>query len=104
MSKAAWPGWPANFLYRYWLKASTKRPNFFPPGDIRLGTPAKRDTNPKYVAVRSPWREFEFWFMIIQHAIVPKVSLPHAFKHWSRIRKSLMENARKRQLQLDTIY
>ena len=80
------------------------RLNFFPPGDIQLKAPAKGNTKSKNVAVRSPWREFEFWFMIIQHAIVPKVSLPHAFNNWSRIKKSLMENARERQLQLNEIY
>ena len=80
------------------------RPNLFPPGDIQLEAPAKEGTEPKNVGVRSPWREFEFWFMIIQHAIVPKVSLPHAFTYWPRIKKSLMENARKRQLQVKEIF
>ena len=76
------------------------RPNVFPPGATQLKAPDRKLSGSKNAGVRSLWREFEFWFMIIQHAIVPKVSLPHAFKYWPRIKNSLMENTRARQLQL----
>jgi hypothetical protein len=51
--------------------------------------------------VRSPWREFEFCFMLVRNAIVPRLSLERALGDWPRIRRDLMENARKRKLQID---
>ncbi len=53
--------------------------------------------------VRSPWREFEFWFMVVQHAIVPRLSITQALQHWSTIKKNLMENSRKRRLQIESL-
>ena len=41
--------------------------------------------------------------MIVQHAVVPRVSIAQALENWARIRKGLMENPRKRQLQIDTL-
>lgn len=37
--------------------------------------------------VRSPWREFEFWFMVVQQAIVPRLSMEQALEHWGQIKK-----------------
>ena len=53
--------------------------------------------------VRSPWREFEFWFMVVQHTVVPKLSLSLALQNWPRIRGNLMENARSRKLQFNVL-
>jgi hypothetical protein len=41
--------------------------------------------------------------MAVQHAIVPRVSIEKVLKNWPRIRERLMENSRKRQLQMDYI-
>jgi len=41
--------------------------------------------------------------MIVQHAVVPRVSIAQAFDGWARIRKGLMENPRKRQLQINEL-
>ena len=43
------------------------------------------------------WREFEFFFMVVQHAIVPRLSINKTIEHWPDIRKRLMENSRKRK-------
>lgn len=42
--------------------------------------------------------------MIARGAIVPRVSISQALENWPRIRKRLMENARKRQIQTDELY
>jgi len=49
------------------------------------------------------WREFEFWFMVLQQAIIPKVSIPDAIKNWGTIKNDLMERTRKRKPQLELI-
>ena len=68
-----------------------------------MNLPAPGSEQKKNSPVRSPWREFEFWFMIVRSAIVPRVSISQAIENWPRIRKRLMENARKRQIQTDEL-
>lgn len=51
--------------------------------------------------VRSPWREFEFWLMNLQHAIVPRLSLAKTLVRWPLIREKLAEPPRRRALQMD---
>ena len=58
-----------------------------------------REKDTKTQAVRSPWREYEFWFMVVQHAIVPRLSVNQALDHWPQIRAKLMERPRIRKLQ-----
>ena len=41
--------------------------------------------------------------MVAQKAIVPGISISEALENWPRIRKRLMENARKRQLQANRL-
>ena len=65
--------------------------------------PRDKITFKKKKGIRSPWREFEFWFMVVQQAIIPKLSLRHALEHWDKIKEKLMENTRKRELQTDFI-
>lgn len=77
--------------------------DFFHPGGTQYNTPNHKSVGHKKNGVRSPWREFEFWFMAVQHAIAPMGSIEKALKNWLRIRERLMENYRKRQLQIDYI-
>ena len=53
--------------------------------------------------MRSLWREFEFWLMVVQNSIVPGISILGAIENWVQIRENLMESPRKRQLQYDSI-
>ena len=46
--------------------------------------------------IRSPWREFEYWFSVLQGAVMPKVSLEQEFKRWPDTRARLSECPRKR--------
>jgi len=39
--------------------------------------------------------------MLVRNAIVPRLSMERALGDWPRIRRDLMENARKRKLQID---
>jgi hypothetical protein len=57
----------------------------------------------KKKGVRSPWREFEFWFMMVQYSIIPTLSVDHVLKNWNKIKEGLMENSRVRQLQVDKL-
>ena len=67
------------------------------------GTPLSKEEPKKSGGVRSPWREFEFWFMVVQQAIVPRLSINEVLDHWHQIKARLMENSRKRKLQTDVI-
>ena len=49
------------------------------------------------------WREFEFWLMVVQKAVVPNISILDAIKNWPRIRENLKESPRRRQLQCDSL-
>lgn len=53
--------------------------------------------------MRSLWREFEFWLMVVQNAIVPGISILGAIENWAQIRENLMESPRQRQLQCEGI-
>ena len=53
--------------------------------------------------MRSLWREFEFWLMVVQKAVVPTLSILEAIDNWPEIRESLMESPSKRQLQLENV-
>ena len=75
----------------------------FPPGDTRLFPPSLDGNGSGNQRHRSRWREYEFWFMMLQHAVVPRISMKQAFQDWNRIRRSLMENRRERELQSDYI-
>lgn len=60
----------------------------FSPGGIQCQFPQHAlekasSTQP----VRSPWREFEFWFMVVQQAIMPRLSMNQAIEHWGQIKK-----------------
>ncbi len=46
--------------------------------------------------------EFEFWFMVIQHTILPELSIRECLANWPTIQEKLMENPRKRQPTLDS--
>jgi hypothetical protein len=41
--------------------------------------------------------------MVIQHTVVPRLSLAKALQNWAKIRRNLMENARERKLQFNTL-
>ena len=49
------------------------------------------------------WREFEFRFMVLRQAIIPKVSIADAIKNWGTIKNDLLERTRKRKAQLELI-
>jgi len=49
---------------------------------------------------RSLWREFEFFYMIVQHAIVPRLQISRVIERWQMIKMKLMDNGRKRVPQL----
>jgi hypothetical protein len=70
---------------------------FFPPGDIRYKPHPDTDKNGHKKRVRSLWREYEFWFSIVQHSVVPRISIEKALTDWPIIRERLMENSRERQ-------
>jgi hypothetical protein len=53
--------------------------------------------------LRSKWREFEFIFMTVRNAIVPRIGINHLIEYWPRIRDRLSENHRKRKLQIDSL-
>ena len=74
-------------------------PNLFPPGAI----PSEGADPDATVAVRSPWRETEFWIMTVESAIVPTLSIEAALANWSAIRSRLMEHKRRRRSQVDEI-
>jgi len=46
------------------------------------------------------WREFEFCFIVLLRAIVPKYTIKELMENWSEIRKGLMESSRKRKPQM----
>ena len=48
---------------------------------------------------RSLYREYEFGHMAVKQAIIPNLSILHCLQHWTRIKKRLMENSRRRLLQ-----
>jgi len=64
--------------------------------------PVKKNNQKTNGRVRSLWREFEFWLMVVKSAIIPRVSIQNAVANWPTIRQNLMENSRKRRLQLDS--
>jgi hypothetical protein len=41
--------------------------------------------------------------MVVQHTVVPKLSLAMALQNWPRIRGNLMEKARSKKLQLNIL-
>lgn len=41
--------------------------------------------------------------MVVQHTVVPRLSLSQVLTNWPRIRARLMENARKRRLQINVL-
>ena len=51
--------------------------------------------------IRSRWREYEFIYLVVKHAIVPNLSIDHCIKHWNRIKLRLSEYHRQRGLQID---
>ncbi|MCE5335041.1 MAG: transposase [Desulfobacteraceae bacterium] len=71
---------------------------FFPRGGILCNVPNKSIFKERPRGTRSPWREFEFWFMVLQHTVVPRLFLSSTFKNWAGIRKKLMENCRTRNI------
>ena len=95
----ALPGYMAKFWWPCWWSGFTEKRNLFPPGGTQFNAPLNGKKGAKTQAVRSPWREYEFWFMVLQHAIVPRLSINQALDHWPRIRARLMERPRKRRLQ-----
>jgi hypothetical protein len=50
--------------------------------------------------IGSNWREFEFMFHQVQHAINPCISLIQTISDWQTIREGLAENNRKRKPQV----
>ncbi len=90
-------------LLRYWWNGYTEKLIFFPPGDTQYDTLHHSNSGHRKKGIRSPWREFEFWFMAVKHAIVPKISIEKAIKDWPQLRERLMENSRKRSLQMGYI-
>ena len=77
--------------------------NFFPPGGIQLDTPPVRGDLTNSAGVRSPWREYEFWYMVVKQAIIPNLPITQCIEHWSRIKQYLMENTRQRKLQTELL-
>jgi len=63
---------------------------FFPWG-YPLWDPEGKKEPKKSCVVRSPWREFEFWFMVVQHAIIPRLSINEILDHWPQIKARLMQ-------------
>jgi hypothetical protein len=41
--------------------------------------------------------------MVIQHTILPELSIRECLANWPTIQEKLMENARKRQPELDSV-
>ena len=81
-----------------------KKRNFFPPGAIRLDSPPEKGKSSIKMGVRSPWREFEFWFMVVQQAVFPRLSVNSALENWNEIKIRLMEKYRQRNLQTDFLF
>ena len=79
------------------------RQNLFFPGAIRYNATKFKDKEKRKCGVRSPWREYEFWYLVVKQAIIPNLSITHAFEHWDRVKKNLMENPRKRRLQSESL-
>ena len=95
-------GYTERCLLHCWLKEFIKRQNFFPPGDTQYIPAIERDQAIQN-GVKSPWREFEFWFMVIKNSIIPRIPLQQAISHWPRIKQCLMEAPRKREMQTDVL-
>ena len=58
---------------------------------LQLNCPKGDKIKSEKKAVRSPWREFEFWFMMVQYRIIPVLSVDDALNNWDRIKEGLME-------------
>ncbi len=59
----------------------------FPLGLECLSPQHALEKPPPTQPVRSPWREFEFWCMVVRQAIVPRLSINQAIEHWEPIKK-----------------